>query len=68
MIVDDEWEEPRLFLAEQTHAIRRELAVLMVPLLLIAAAFAVLGWTARDKPQLAVAQDVHMPGLSIDRH
>ena len=68
MTGEDEWEEPRLFLAEQTHAIRRELAVLMVPLLLIAVAFAALGLSARDKPQLAASQDIHAPVVNIDRH
>jgi hypothetical protein len=64
---EDDWEEPRLFLAEQSKAIRRELASLMIPVLLVAAVFCALGASAKEKPQLAAAQDTHR-GVAIDQH
>jgi hypothetical protein len=66
MTGEEDWEEPRLFLAEQTQAIRRELATLVVPVLVLAAAFAAVGLAGRDRGQLAAAPSLHASPI-VDR-
>jgi hypothetical protein len=58
MTPDEDWEETRAFLAERTRSIRREFALLALPVLLIAAAFGFMGMMAADKPQLQHAVQV----------
>ena len=59
MIGDEEWKEPQLFVAETTQAIRRRLAIVVLPLVLIVAAFALWGIAPRDSAQVADAHDQH---------
>ena len=63
MIGDEEWKEPQLFVAETTQAIRRQLAIVVLPLVVIVAAFALWGIAPKDKSQLADARDQH-PGAA----
>jgi hypothetical protein len=63
---DEDWDEPRLFLAEQTRTIRREFATLAIPVLLAAAAIGFVG-LAKERPQLA-AQTAHAPPAIVDQH
>jgi hypothetical protein len=64
---DEDWDDPRLFLVEQTQAIRRELATLVIPVLVVAVAIGFLGLSARTKPQLALDQGERSPAVLIDR-
>src|SRR5579862_8560420 len=54
---DEDWDDPRLFLVEQTQAIRRELATLVIPVLLVAAAIGFLGLSSKTKPQPQLVMD-----------
>ena len=61
---EQDWDDPWDFLAEQTRTIRRELAIFVVPVLLLAVACGAWGLASRDKSQLA-AQTA--PASIIDR-
>jgi hypothetical protein len=65
---DEDWDDPRLFLVEQTQAIRRELATLVIPVLLAAVAIGLLGLSAKTRPQLTLDQSEHTSAILIDRH
>jgi hypothetical protein len=65
MISDEEWGEPKLFLAEQTRVIRRGLAALVTPVLLAALAFGLASMATKGAPEIA-ASGAH-PAL-IDQH
>ena len=58
---EEDWDEPKLFLAEQTRTIRHEFAVLAIPVLLVVAALCVLGAGSRERPQLAASAAHALP-------
>jgi hypothetical protein len=64
---DDDWIEHRVFLAEQTRVIRREFAVLAIPLLLVAAACGIWGLATHEPARLTSMPSAHIIPASIDR-
>jgi hypothetical protein len=67
MTGEQDWDEPRLFLAERTQAIRRGFALLAIPLLLIAGAYGLFSLASKAQPQLTAAQEAHVAASFVDQ-